>query len=136
MGTRRVILVDDEPGLLRAWTRLFTLRGVEVLAALPRVAELRSTIAELRPGVVVMDLSMPGEQPLEQLRALSGDFPDVRFLAYSGSNDESTIRAVHAAGASGYIDKLAPPESMFAALERVSAGERVFPQWLQSTVNG
>ncbi len=81
----------------------------------------------LKPHVAVLDLSMPGADPLAEIKRLSGLIPDVRAIVYSGHADPDLIRAAFDAGAWGFLDKLAPPADMFMVVRRVAAGEAVFP---------
>jgi DNA-binding NarL/FixJ family response regulator len=126
-----ILLVDDEPRLLRAWCSLFSDQpGFRLVGTLMCADELARTAEETAPHVVVLDLSMPGLPPLEAIRRLADSSPDVRVIVYSAHNDRGLIQAAFDAGAWGYVDKMANPEDMFSAVRRVAAGEAVVPRGL------
>jgi signal transduction histidine kinase/CheY-like chemotaxis protein len=67
-----ILLVDDDPFLLDALSRLLTLDGHRVLTATNGVEGL-SLAAEVKPGLIVMDVMMPGLDGWEVLKALKAD---------------------------------------------------------------
>ncbi len=124
----KVVLVDDEPRLRRAWETLFASQAdMALLAALPQADTLQQVIAEGAPDVIVVDLTMPGMDPLEAIRAVAASNPSVRSVVYSAHSDMASLRSAYDAGAWGYLDKLAAPSEMFSVIRRVAAGEAVFP---------
>lgn len=124
----KVVLVDDEPRLCRAWETLFaTQADMKLVATLPQADSLGAFVAVNSPGVVVVDLTMPGMDPLEAIRGIAESQPDVRCIVYSAHSDMASLRAAYEAGAWGYLDKLAAPNEMFSVIRRVSSGEAVFP---------
>lgn len=123
-----VLLVDDEPRLLRAWSMLFADHPeFRVVGTLPQADGLREMAERTMPQVVVLDLTMPGLHPVAAIRQLSGSLPGVRILVYSARNDREMMREAVDAGAWGYVDKMCRPEEMFNAVRRVAAGEVVLP---------
>lgn len=121
------MLVDDEAGLLRAWQRLFALKGIEVVAALQSSSNVLAEASAAKPDVVVLDLTIPGENPLDAIAPLAQADPRIPVLVYSGQSDRDSICAAREAGAAGYVDKLSTPEAMLMALSKVVRGELVFP---------
>lgn len=125
----RVMLIDDEPRLLRAWKSLFGDRpGMLLVDARSRADGLVAAVEAAKPDIVVIDLTMPGEDPLVAIRDVAAAHPAVRAVAYTGQTDPMLIQEALNAGAWGYVDKLATPAEMFDAIERVAAGDVVFPR--------
>lgn len=79
--------------------RLELLRsGVEVM---PRL-----TAADRpRPGLMLLDLNMPGESGLDVLRRVRGAFKDLTIVVFTSSEDQAEADACAAAGADSYIYK-------------------------------
>ena len=62
-------------------------------------------VERLKPDVVVLDLSMPGKDPLEVLTEVAAAHPDTRTIVYSGYDDMKSIDKAVEAGAWGYVSK-------------------------------
>ncbi|MET7640679.1 response regulator transcription factor [Streptomyces sp. NPDC005438] len=120
----RVLLVDDDP-LVRAGLRLM-LGGAEDMEVVGEAAdghEVPALVDRCRPGVVLMDIRMPGVDGLaatERLRARA-DPPEVLMLTTFHA-DEQVLRALRA-GAAGFLLKDTPPGQIVQAVRAVAAGE-------------
>lgn len=124
----RVMIIDDEPRLLRAWTAIIREQpGMELVDARSRADGLLAAVEAARPDVVVIDLTMPGEDPLVAIRDMAAAHPSARALAYTGQTDPLLIQEAFNAGVWGYVDKLASPPAMLDAIARVARGEVVLP---------
>ncbi len=124
----RVVFVDDR----REFLRLFELYveehpDLEIVGTASRADDLEDAVATLRPHVVVMDVSMPGKDPLEAMKAITQRFDDVRFLVFSLREDDETIQRALEAGATGYAVKEGSFDSLFRAIRKVARGELVRP---------
>src|SRR5262245_40137333 len=87
----RVLVVDDEPGLLRAAERVLSPRYQVACAGLP--AEALALAEEFVPDLVVCDIRMPpmdGFAPVDALRARRSDM-DVIFMTGSHSDPDAQL---------------------------------------------
>lgn len=82
----RVLLVDDEPGVLNALARLFARIGAEVRTA-PSAEAALALLDEFSPDVVVSDHRMAGMTGVELLRLVGARFPQARRVLLSGYVD-------------------------------------------------
>jgi two-component system response regulator DesR len=130
MGTPRirVLCVDDSARLISAWTRLFERQpDLEMVASLNSADELVERARDLKPDVVLMDLTMAGRDPLEALRELATATPEVRVIVCSGHTDPSVIDRAVDAGAWGYVPKIQEPTRIMDAIRTVAGGQMVLP---------
>jgi two-component system, NarL family, response regulator NreC len=88
---------------------------------------LRKT-RELKPDVVLMDISMPGTDGLKVTEIVRKELPAIKVLILSAHNNQQYIFRVIHAGAHGYVSKEAPPEDVLRAIESVHAGEPFFSE--------
>ncbi|MCG8633879.1 MAG: response regulator [Desulfobacterales bacterium] len=105
-GKGRILLVDDEKGVIEVCSEMLETLGYEVLVA-ESGAQAVSIMKKEPFGVdlVILDMVMPGMNgydTYEQLRALS---PDTRVLVCSGYSKEDEIRQMIAKGCNDYIYK-------------------------------
>src|SRR5689334_11500981 len=96
-----LLIVDDEPAARYALRQIFQAAYRVVEAA--SVAEARAKLQSDRPGVVLLDHHMPGEDGLSWLRELGGDGPAVVLLTAHGS-ERLAVDAMKA-GAYDYLAK-------------------------------
>ena len=119
----RVAIVDDDPGV-RAQLGQAVARfegcvcagqfesGQAALAGLPAAA----------PDVVLMDINMPGMTGIECVRLLKPTCPRVEFIMLTVYEDTESVFNALAAGASGYLLKLATRPELLEAIQCVQAG--------------
>lgn len=77
---------------------------------------------ELKPDVVVMDMSMPELNGADATVRLKQDCPEVKVLALTVYEDSGYLRKMLEAGASGYVLKRAVTEELVHAIRTVAAG--------------
>ena len=115
----RVLIIDDEPQILRALRINLSVRGYEVTTAATGAAALRAA-AETRPEVIVLDLGLPDIDGLEVLAGLRG-WNDTPVIVLSARSDSSEKVAALDAGADDYVTK---PFGMDEFLARLRAAVR------------
>jgi DNA-binding NarL/FixJ family response regulator len=77
---------------------------------------------ELKPDVIVLDLSMPGMNGIRVAQALRVRCPCCRILILSVHEDRAYLRQVLDLGVSGYVLKRSAPEELIGAIRAVAAG--------------
>lgn len=118
-GKVRVLVVDDEPQILRALRINLSVRGYDVVTVTNGTDALRAA-AEFRPEVVILDLGLPDMSGIEVLGGLRGwlSAPVIVLSARTDSSDK--VQALDA-GADDYVTK---PFGMDELLARLRAAVR------------
>lgn len=122
----RIVVVDDHP-VVRDGVRSM-LSGVsdfEVVAEAASGPEAVDRVLATDPDVVVMDLRMPGGGGVEAVRALQERGSRAAVLVLTTFDTDSDTVAAIEAGATGYLLKDAPAETLFDAVRATAAGETV-----------
>jgi len=120
----RVLLVDDHALVRMGFRMLLADAQCEVVAEVDSGEEACIAYPQVKPDVVVMDLSMPGIGGLEAVRRLLAQDPKARILALSAHEDTAHPRRVLRAGALGYLTKRSAPDTLIAAVSAVARGQR------------
>lgn len=119
-----VILVDDH-AVVRAGFRLLlaTEESIEVIAEAERGEQVLQLYVDLKPDIIVMDLSMAGIGGLEATRRLVLREPNAKIIVFSVHHEKVYISRAMNAGAKGYICKHAHPDVLITAIKKVAHGE-------------
>jgi DNA-binding NarL/FixJ family response regulator len=119
----RVYLIDDHPILREGFA--MALRETPDLTVVGQAGTasqaLRET-AQLRPDVVLVDLSIPDRDGMELLGALRTQLAQSRLLVLSAYDDEYRVAEALRAGAQGYLVKTSSLEEIVDGIRRVAAG--------------
>ncbi len=123
MGPIKVMLVDDHAVVRMGFKLLLAAcEDIEVIGEADSGEAAYQRYAELKPDVIVMDLSMPGMGGIEAVRRLTARDKGVRILALSAHEDTAHPKRVLKAGATGYLSKRGAPEALIDAVRTVAAG--------------
>ncbi len=86
----RLLIVDDEPGILKALTRTFRAESYEVLTAASG-EEALARLAETPVQVIVSDYMMPGMNGAELLKQVKARYPDTLRIMLTGHADTGAV---------------------------------------------
>ncbi|BCK54353.1 response regulator [Nocardia wallacei] len=115
----KVLVVDDEPQILRALRINLSVRGYEVITAASGAAALRAA-AEKHPDVVVLDLGLPDMDGIDVLAGLRGWSRSPVIVLSARTDSADKVEALDA-GADDYVTK---PFGMDELLARLRAAVR------------
>ena len=104
--TVRVLVVDDHPAFRKALTSALRLvDDSEVAGAAGGGVAACEGAAELRPDVVLMDLSMPDLDGIGAMKRIHESSPDMPVVILTAHADPGVEREAREAGASGFLAK-------------------------------
>jgi DNA-binding NarL/FixJ family response regulator len=119
----KVYIVDDRE-LIRRGLR-YVLESAEVFQIVGEAAnstDAVSGIRETEPDVVILDGSLPGAGPVDAIRQIKGDSPDMGVVLMSTEGTGIDIMSAIQAGANGYMLKNLTPAQLGMAVRIVAAG--------------
>src|SRR5882724_12252264 len=124
----RILTADDHP-LIRAGlvTFLATEPELQVVAEAANGEEALEKYRELRPDIVLMDLSMPVMDGLSATRAILEEFPDARVIVLTTYDGDEDIHRALDAGARGYLLKDMVAAEVLNVIRTVHGGRRGIP---------
>lgn len=118
-----IVVVDDHPlyrsGVVRS---LEESEGLSIVGEGATAPEAVALCTELKPDVVLLDISMPGNG-IEAAGEIARRCPETRIVMLTASEVEDDIMKALAAGASGYIVKGVGAEDFVSALRAIARGE-------------
>jgi two-component system cell cycle sensor histidine kinase/response regulator CckA len=123
-GHGRILVVDDEDVVRQVSVDILRRLGYEVeecSSGDDAVQWYAARPAELRPDLIVMDLSMPGMDGIQALTALKRIDPDVRAVLSTGFGLEGRLSEATMAGFTGWIQKPFHPYELSVAVAQALA---------------
>jgi two-component system response regulator AtoC len=101
---RRLLVIDDDPGLRDYLRELASRQGYRVFCA-PSGEDAFASLDETRPDLITLDLVLPGLDGLETLRRLKEKLPEVPVVILSGHGQARNIVEAMRLGASDFLRK-------------------------------
>jgi two-component system, NarL family, invasion response regulator UvrY len=120
----RVMLVDDHALVRMGFRMMLNDAGIDVAAEADSGEQACQVYPQVRPDVVMMDLSMPGMGGLEALKRLLAADEQARVLVLSAHEDHAHPKRALRGGAMGYLAKRSAPDEMIAAVRAAAQGRR------------
>jgi two-component system, NarL family, invasion response regulator UvrY len=119
----KIMLVDDHAIVREGYRALLQKQaGLQIAAEANDGAEAYRLYKEVRPDLVIMDLTMPGFGGIEAVRRIRQWDPAARILVFTmHQNAAYAVQAIRA-GAKGYVTKSSPPDALIAAVFDVLKG--------------
>lgn len=120
----RVLLADDHK-ILRKGVRMLidSQPDMEVVGEAKTGREAIEEARQLKPDIVVMDVSMPELNGIESTRQICGEMKNVKVVALSMHRDSVYVREILRAGASGYLVKDSEDDDLVKAIRAIHQGE-------------
>ncbi len=131
----RLLIVDDHP-LFREGLGQMIERDPElaVCGEAADVAEALRLIPELKPDLVLVDISLGGVSGIDLIKAIKTDYDELPVLVISMHDESLYAERALRAGAMGYVMKHEPGKTVKAAIHKVLRGEIYLSDRMSSTV--
>jgi DNA-binding NtrC family response regulator len=113
-----VLLVDDEPQILRSASILLRASGIAQVITLEDIRAVLPLLGEQDVAVVVLDLTMPYLSGQTLLEHLTTDYPDIPVIVMTATNDLETAVQCMQAGAIDYLVKPVETNRLVASVRR------------------
>jgi two-component system invasion response regulator UvrY len=123
-AARTIMLVDDHAVVREGYRSMLQKQpGLRVVAEASDGVEAYRLYKQTEPDLVIMDLSMPGIGGIEAIRRVRQWDKQARILVFTmHQNAAFAVQAIRA-GASGYVTKTSPPETLVHAVMDVLSGK-------------
>ncbi len=117
----RVLLADDHMLLLDAFKKLLE-PECDVVGTVADGRALLAAAEQLRPDVIVLDITMPLLNGLDAGRQLKNALPEVKLIFLTMNQDPALATEAFRAGASGYLLKTSAASELLKAIEEATNG--------------
>lgn len=118
----KILAVDDEGIVLESCKKVLEAEGFDVVPVKSAEAAL-SAIAAEDPGLLLIDLKMPGHDGIYLMKELKKRKIDTPAIVMSGYSTEETIREADEIGACRFLPKPFTPDELVDAVHQVLKGD-------------
>src|SRR5271154_2126758 len=118
-----LLLADDNPALLSTLVQMLQTE-YKVVAALPNGSSVMDKVADLRPDIVILDISLGDMTGFEVARRLLRDCRSLKIIFLTVHEDVDFVNAAFDIGACGYVFKSRVTEDLTRAIDIVFSGGR------------
>jgi two-component system invasion response regulator UvrY len=120
-----LLIVDDHKLIRETWSFILNRSPLlEVIAECSSGEEAIAYARNLRPDIIIMDISLPGMNGFEATRQIRKFSPGSKVLGVSLHTQPTYARQMMQNGAMGYVTKNSPKEELFHAISEAHAGRK------------
>jgi DNA-binding NarL/FixJ family response regulator len=123
----RILLADDHEVVRQGLRTILKARPEwDIIGEAENGQQAIDSVRELRPDIVILDITMPVMSGLEATQAICKLDLDTRVLIFTMHDSKSLVKAVHNAGADGYVLKSRAARDLIKAIEALLGGGTFF----------
>lgn len=119
----RVLLVDDHALIRSGIASLLAANNIRVVGEASEGLEALEKARQLKPDIILMDISMPGCNGLDATRLIKAEMPEIKIVILSVSDDDEDLFEAIKNGAEGYLLKNIKSHEFLTLLSGVMRGE-------------
>lgn len=120
----RIMIVDDHPLVREGLAALISSDArLEICAEASGIAEARRLVAEARPDVAIVDLTLNDGNGLELIKEFKAGYPEMKSLVLTMHEESLFAERAMRAGAAGYVHKQQASRTIVHAIRAVLAGK-------------
>ena len=119
------ILIADDHTILRAGIRslLDMVPNFEVVGEVDNGKDAIYQAGQLKPDLILSDLSMPKTNGTEAIQRIKSRYPDIKILVLTVHKTEEYVHAALKAGADGYVLKDDTSDELINAIKNIAIGK-------------
>ncbi len=119
----RILIAEDHPLFRQGLKNTFKeTPDIEVVSEVDNSNDILGKVRDNDVSLVLLDISMPGKGGLEVLKQLKAEFPKIPVLILSVNPENQYAVRFIKAGASGYLTKESPIDTLLEAVRKVAQG--------------
>jgi DNA-binding NarL/FixJ family response regulator len=134
MKPLRVLLADDHDIVIEGLRRILDHPDIEIAGAVNDGRSLVRQAGEIRPDVIVTDVTMPLLNGIDAARQIRKSNPDVKIIFLSMHRDVTFATAALAAGGAGYVLKNSAGDELLTAIREAVRGGNYVSKSIAETV--
>jgi two-component system NarL family response regulator len=130
----KILLVDDHELYVDGLRHLLEAHGMQVVGVAHDGLEALHKARTLRPDLILMDIAMPRCNGLQATRLILAEWPEIKIIMLTISEDDDNLFEAIKSGACGYLLKEVSRDQFFALLAGLKQGQAPFSPGLAARI--
>ena len=125
----RILIVDDHEAVRKGVCSILSSRlDIEVCGEAVNGKEAIEKAKELRPDLVILDITMPVLNGFDAAREIRKILPEARILMFSMHESKQLLEEAKKLGVHGYLTKTRGSDALLRAVDALSGNQTFFPE--------
>jgi len=125
----RLLCIDDHELIIEGLAaRAEVEPDMEIVGRLGSADDMMAEVERLKPDIVMLDLAMPGNSPLDAMAEARRRVPTTRFVVLTAHVRDVNVAAALRLGAAGFFSKNDTPEAIFDGIRSAARGEQALSE--------
>lgn len=126
MKNIRIVIVDDSVFSIAFIRNILEDNGFEVVGDAGSLEEVKKVVAEQKPDLVTMDMTLPGTDGLECTRAVHEIDKNIKVIVISSMMDDEIVKKAKRNKVSAYIQKPVDGDELISTVKRLLDGDELY----------
>lgn len=118
----RILIVDDHELIRVGLSDALTKNGFEIIGEASSVAQALAMLNQYKPEITLVDINLGASSGVDLIEQAISSKSGSKFIVVTMHDDTATLDAAKRAGATAFVTKSAPVESLIEVIEKITAG--------------
>lgn len=118
----RILVVDDHELIRAGLSDALTKNGFEIIGEASSVAQALAMLNQYKPEITLVDINLGASSGIDLIEQAIASKSGSKFIVVTMHDDTATLATAKKAGATAFVTKSAPVESLIEVIEKIVAG--------------
>ena len=118
----KILIVDDHELIRAGLSDALTKNGFEIIGEASSVAQALAMLNQYKPEITLVDINLGASSGIELIEQAIASKSGSKFIVVTMHDDTATLETAKKAGATAFVTKSAPVESLIEVIEKIAAG--------------
>jgi DNA-binding NarL/FixJ family response regulator len=118
----RILVVDDHALIRAGLSDALTKNGFEIIGEASSVAQALAMLNQYKPEITLVDINLGASSGIDLIEQAIASKSGSKFIVVTMHDDTATLETAKKAGATAFVTKSAPVESLIEVIEKIAVG--------------
>ena len=118
----RILVVDDHELIRAGLSDALTKNGFEIIGEASSVAQALAMLNQYKPEITLVDINLGASSGIDLIEQAIASKSGSKFIVVTMHDDTATLETAKKAGATAFVTKSAPVESLIEVIEKIAVG--------------